>query len=110
LSLAQGGYFLATGLWPLFHIRSFEAITGPKNDRWLVKTVGVLVTVIGTCLVVAGIRQEQTSTVFVVALASALGLAGVDVWYVFRKVIAPIYLLDAIVEVSLAAMWLVGAY
>ena len=28
----QGSYYLVTGLWPLVHLASFEAITGPKVD------------------------------------------------------------------------------
>jgi len=54
LTIAQGAYFAATGVWPLVHMRSFEAITGPKADKRLVRTVGVLVTVIGGVLVAAG--------------------------------------------------------
>src|SRR5437879_6174180 len=34
--LAQGLYFLLTGLWQLLSISSFQAVTGPKHDLWLV--------------------------------------------------------------------------
>jgi len=30
---------LAFGIWPLILYRSFEAVSGPKTDHWLVKTV-----------------------------------------------------------------------
>ncbi len=33
---------MATGLWPLVHRRSFEAVTGRKTYWWLVNTVGSL--------------------------------------------------------------------
>jgi hypothetical protein len=56
LSLCQGIYFFVMGIWPLFSMRTFEAVTGPKTDRWLVKTMGVLIAVIGAVLVLAGIR------------------------------------------------------
>ena len=46
--LAQAIYYIATGVWSLVGIRSFQAVTGPKIDTWLVKTVGVLVTM--TCV------------------------------------------------------------
>jgi hypothetical protein len=49
----QGGYFLATGIWPLLSRRTFERITGPKTDFWLAQTVGVLVGSIGGTLVLA---------------------------------------------------------
>ena len=38
--LAQGGYYVATGVAPFISRRLFEAITGPKSDWWLVQTVG----------------------------------------------------------------------
>ena len=41
LAIAQGVYFAATGVWPLIDMRSFERVTGPKADKWLVRTVGV---------------------------------------------------------------------
>ena len=47
LALLQGIFYVATGVWPLIDIVSFQVVTGPKTDLWLVKTVGVLVTVIG---------------------------------------------------------------
>lgn len=28
----QGTFYLATGIWPLVHIESFVAVTGPKTD------------------------------------------------------------------------------
>ena len=53
LPVAQGVYFLLTGIWPLLSMRTFEAVTGPKVDRRLVKTVGVLVAVIGSKIYLA---------------------------------------------------------
>ncbi|MBV8580277.1 MAG: hypothetical protein JOZ86_06540, partial [Candidatus Eremiobacteraeota bacterium] len=38
----MAAYYLATGLWPLLDMRSFELVTGRKTDRWLVKMVGAL--------------------------------------------------------------------
>jgi hypothetical protein len=37
-SLAQGAYHLVTGVWPLVSMRTFASVTGPKVDKWLVKT------------------------------------------------------------------------
>lgn len=50
LALAQGAFYLATGIWPLVSMRTFERVTGPKTDKWLVKTAGVLITAIGGAL------------------------------------------------------------
>jgi hypothetical protein len=32
LAIAQGFYFLATGLWPFISAGSFQKVTGPKTD------------------------------------------------------------------------------
>jgi hypothetical protein len=41
-------------------MRSFLAVTGPKTDLWLVKSVGILIAVIGAALVVAGMNERVT--------------------------------------------------
>ena len=105
LSLAQGLYFLVTGIWPLVSIRTFEAVTGPKADDWLVKTVGVQVAVVGAVLVLAGLREAVTPEIVLLAVGSALGLTGIDVWYAARRVISRIYLLDAAAELVLVGLW-----
>ena len=48
LAAGQGAYFLITGLWPLFSLKTFYAVTGPKRDGWLVQTVGAMIACIGT--------------------------------------------------------------
>ena len=56
----QGAYYLVTGLWPVIDMRSFELITGPKTDDWLVRTVGVLAASIGLTLLVAARRRRPS--------------------------------------------------
>lgn len=105
VAAAQGAYFTATGVWPLVHMRSFLAVTGPKRDLWLVQTVGVLVAVIGGTLVRAAARGETTPAIQLLATGSATGLAAIDVVHVVRRRIQPIYLADALAEVALLAVW-----
>ena len=105
LALLQGGFDVVTGLWPIFHLRSFEAVTGPKLEGWLVKTVGSLITAIGGTLMLAGSRRRVTPEVRLLAVGSAAALAAVDVLYTSRKRISPIYLLDAATELGLIAGW-----
>ncbi len=102
----QAIYFLITGVWPLLHIRSFEAITGPKMDRWLVKTVGVLVIAIGGSLGLAARAKRTPLDVALLGIASAGGLAAIDITYVAKRRISPVYLLDAIAELILVAAWI----
>ena len=105
LALGQGVYYLLTGLWALVSMRTFEAVTGPKTDRWLVKTVGVLVSVIGAVLMLAGLRRRVEPESALLAAGSAAGLAAIDTVYATRGRISKIYLLDAVAEVALAAAW-----
>src|SRR5438876_11959918 len=92
----QGLYYLATGVWPLVHMESFLAVTGPKTDLWLVRTVGVLVAVIGAVLLLAGVRRHAGAEIRTLAIGAALGLTAVAVIYVNLGGIPPVYLLDAI--------------
>jgi hypothetical protein len=110
----QGPYYLLTGVWPLISIRTFQLVTGPKTDHlptgreadhWLVMTVGLLVTAIAAALLTAGWRRRASPEIAVLALGSALGLTLIDVIYVARQVIDPIYLIDAVVEVPLIVGW-----
>jgi hypothetical protein len=105
LAIGHGAYFAATGIWPLVHMRSFEAVTGPKVDKWLVRTVGVLVTVIGGTLIAAGMRRCISAETVGLATGAAVGLGAVDVLGVGTGTIGPVYLLDAAVEGALAVAW-----
>ena len=105
VALAQGIFYAATGLWALVDLDSFEAVTGPKTDDWLVKTVGILVVVIGGVLIMAARRRRVTAEVAVLGAGSALALAGIDLVYALSGVIAPIYLLDAAAELGLVVLW-----
>ncbi|CAN5465192.1 hypothetical protein BH23ACI1_BH23ACI1_18540 [soil metagenome] len=100
---AQGAYFAATGLWPIFHMRSFEAITGPKVDRWLVKTVGLCIACIGGTLLAAARHDRVTPEIRGLAISSASALAAIDVYYSATGRISPIYLADAVAEAGLIA-------
>lgn len=108
LALAHGGYYVVTGLWPVFSIGTFQALTGRKRDLWLVKTAGLLIASIGVALVSAGYRGAVSPEIRLLGAASALSLAGIDVVYAGRGTISPIYLADAAGELALAAAWGVG--
>jgi hypothetical protein len=105
LALLQGAFYVATGVWPLLDIDSFQLVTGPKIDLWLVRTVGVLVTVIGAVLLLAWRNRRVTTEIVALALGSALGLAGIDLVYALTGRISSIYLADAAVEIGLAVLW-----
>jgi hypothetical protein len=105
LVLTQGMFYLATGVWPLVSMRTFERVTGPKTDKWLVKTAGVLITAIGSTLILAGARKHVSPETRLLAIASACGLTAIDLIYVAKRRIAPVYLLDAAAELALVGAW-----
>ena len=106
LAATQGAYFLSTGVWPLLHMRSFVAVTGPKQDLWLVQTVGLLVSCIGAQLLMASRSDRVSPEIKTLAVSSALSLAAIDTVHSLRGRIRPVYLLDAVAEVALAALWM----
>jgi len=115
LCFVQGFYFLATGLWPLLNIKTFQMVTGPKTDHlptgneadhWLVNTVAVLIVAIGITLLFAGWRRQASPEVILLAVASSAGLIAIDTVYVWRGVLRPVYLVDAVLEMLLIALWL----
>ncbi len=65
---------------------------------------------IGATLVSAARRRATTCEIRLLALGSAVGLAGIDLVYVAVGRIAPIYLLDAALEGALIAWWLLLYY
>ncbi len=113
LCWAQGMYYLVTGVWPLLSIRSFQAVTGRKTDNWtgregdhwLVYTVAVLILAVAATLIVAAVHGGPSLEVVVLALASIVALTAIDSVFVARRVISPIYLLDAVVEIGLLIAW-----
>jgi hypothetical protein len=108
IMISQGAFYLSSGVWPLISMRTFERVTGPKTDKWLVKTVGVLVSVIGGTLVVSGLQGKSEPATRLLAAGSAVGLSAIDVTYVAKRRISPVYLLDAALEIALTAAWILG--
>lgn len=105
VALVQGIYFFVTGVWPLLSMKTFLMVTGPKTDLWLVKTVGMILAVIGAVLILAQVNAEINTSIIVLAIGSAISLAIVEVIYVAKRVISPIYLADAVAELILVAWW-----
>ena len=103
--MLQGAYFVLTGLWPLVHTRSFLAVTGPKTDIWMLKTLSGLITAVGAVLLQAGIRNGRSAEARSLAAGSALALMSADIYYVGKGTISRVYLLDAAAEALLLTAW-----
>jgi hypothetical protein len=68
----QGAYYVATGIWPLAHLRSFLAVTGDKRERWLVQTFGLLTAAVGASLAANGSQRDVGRLGWSSALAIAI--------------------------------------
>src|SRR4051812_25609629 len=79
--------------------------TGREADHWLVMTVGLLVTAIAATLLTTAWRRTLSAEIAVLAIGSAIGLTAIDIIYVARHVIDPIYLVDAAIQVPLIFAW-----
>jgi hypothetical protein len=106
LAWAQGCFFAVTGAWPILHRRSFEAVTGPKLEGWLLKTVGALLVATGATLIQAARRRRVTPEVALLGAGTAAVLGAVDFRYGSTGRIAPVYLADGVVESAIVAGWL----
>jgi hypothetical protein len=104
-ALGQGAFWAATGFWPLVHYRSFEAVTGPKTDDWLVKTIGGLIGLVGATLLAAGWRGRVTPEVALLGAGSATALAWSDIYFASKGRISKMYLLDVLAEAPFLAGW-----
>lgn len=89
----QAVYFIITGIWPIVHIDSFMAVTGPKTDVWLVHMVGLLSASIGASLLL-----ERRSLLLAVCASSSFAL--IDLLYVMEGTISPVYLADCALQLG----------
>jgi hypothetical protein len=108
MAKAHGAFNIVGGLWPLLHLRSFEAVFGPKVDRWLEYTVAGLLTSVGYAQWKAG-TPEDWPQARRLGVATATTLLVIDLIYVPRGRIRWTYLIDAAEEAALIAGWVVAS-
>ncbi|WP_347056889.1 hypothetical protein ABC795_09250 [Blastococcus sp. HT6-30] len=105
LARAHGLFNVVGGSWPLVHMASFEAVTGPKVDRWLVRTVSGLMVVNGVAQLRAEPSPDGIAAARRIGMGTALVLAAVDIYYGSRHRISRMYLLDAVLEAAWLMAW-----
>lgn len=106
LARGHGWFNIVGGVWPLLHLRSFEAVLGPKVDRWLVRTVAGLMVVNGVVQVSAGSSTDALAQARRIGIGTALTLGTIDLVYAPRGRISRLYLVDAVVEGAWVLAWL----
>jgi hypothetical protein len=99
-------YYFFTAFWPLVHIKSFMAVTGPKKDVWLVKTVALLLLAICSAMLTSICSHNIDNSVKILCISCCIVLSGIDIYFVRKKIISIIYLADAAAEIILLAAWL----
>jgi len=106
IPLIQGFYFLITAVWPLIYLQSFIAVTGPKTDLWLVKTVGFLLLPYAVfCFWAALVQRPIPQVLSGSMMLLGVCLAGVEFYYYARGVISAVYEMDAVLQILFAAWW-----
>lgn len=80
-------------------------VTGREGDHWLVNTVAVLVLANAVVFLFAAWRRHVSTEVLLLGVSSALVLTMIDIVYVARQTISPVYLVDAALEVALIVGW-----
>ena len=94
----QSAYYIATGLWPLIHYDSFEAVTGRKSERWLVETVGGMIATAGVSLAVGSRGHRPSIETTVTSVGSAVTLGLIDALYLLRGRLGPAYAVDVLAQ------------
>ncbi len=109
LARAQGAFNVVNGVWPLLHRRSFEAVTGPKTDYWLVRTVAGLMVANGLVQLRAAPSPDGVADARRIGIGTSAALGLVDLTCAPSGRISRVYLLDAAVEAAWIVAWLRSA-
>jgi hypothetical protein len=105
LAVAHGLFNALSGAWPLVNMKSFEAVTGPKTDDWLVRTVGLLLVANG--VVQLGSRSpDELAQARRLGIGTAAAMAAIDIFYGGKGRIRRIYLADSVMELAWITAWL----
>jgi hypothetical protein len=106
LARSHGAFNVVGGLWPLLSMPSFEAVTGPKTDRWLVRTVALLMVANGVVQWRAAGSGQLAAAAREIGIGTAATLGAIDLAYGLRRRISRMYLVDAVLEVGWVLAWL----
>jgi hypothetical protein len=103
LAGTHAGYYVATGVWPIVHRKSFERVTGRKRDFWLVRVLGGLVALIGVTLGIAVVRGRRSPEIQAAAAGSAVLFGIADIWAGRNQ--SRVYFADLVPEALFTPAW-----
>jgi hypothetical protein len=105
LLLVQSSYILLTAIWPIIDIKSFMAVTGYKEDIWLVKTVGALLIPVAICLGLHLFIRTDYRIALALGGLTAIAFACIDFYYALNDVIRDIYMADGVLQLIFLITW-----
>lgn len=106
---AHGAFNIASGLWPVLNMPTFEAATGPKTDEWLVKAVGGMLVATGLTQLAGAGSAVGRRDARRIGIGAAAALTVVDLVYVPKGRISKVYLLDAALHLAWIGLWLTSS-
>ncbi len=100
--IAQGIYYVASGLWPLVHFASFADRVAVQINPFQAQTFGAVLVVLGASLIEAARREPPGPypTLLGAAVAAAIALTGL--WWLPRLGTASVLWIDLVLEVAFA--------
>ncbi|MBA3463172.1 MAG: hypothetical protein H0T46_24665 [Deltaproteobacteria bacterium] len=108
----QGVFYVVTGLWPIIHLRSFEAVTGRKKEGWLAKSMGGLIAAVGAALIAGSLEKRESAALRVLGMGSAIALGVADLVFAKQQKThnrhQKAYYADAAAEGAALAGWIIA--
>ena len=104
--ISHAAYIFITGVWPILDIKSFMAVTGPKTDIWLVKTVGALLIPVSLSMLSYLHFKSPKLPAIILGAGTAISFVSIDLYYALSDVISDIYLGDAAIEFIFLSGWI----
>lgn len=104
----QGVFYVATGLWPIIHLRSFERAVGVQPHPSYAKIMGGVAAGIGAALIVGSLESRPSKALRWLGIGSAIAFGLADLLFAARGRGRKVYLADAAAEGAALASWIIA--
>lgn len=105
VGVTHAAFFLIGGLWPLVDMQSFESVTGPRSDHWLVRSLAGMLIIVGAALIWSVQRGHIDHSMRGVAAGSSGMLALVALISGMNGPVDPVSVIGASLHGVLALCW-----
>lgn len=100
--MAQGLYYMLTGLWPLAHFSSYSRALALPVNPFQAQVFGAVLVVIGAHFMEAGRREPPGPSATLLGVAVACAIAVVDMVWLPRLGSVSVLWIDLVAEVAIA--------